>query len=149
MGRWDWERPEDEGVEHSERRGARADGEGERTNCREAGGPVFADHAQAEAEVLDERFEPDGGFRVPAGFAELERVSELAARKTFRLGARQAVADQIGGALFQVKLELVFEIGGGASGAKPNEAVGELVVVGRSVYGGRFEWIVGIRRSSV
>jgi hypothetical protein len=39
----------------------------------------------------------------------------LPACKTFSPGARQSVANQIRGALIEVKLEFVREIGGGAS----------------------------------
>ncbi|HXA51168.1 MAG TPA: hypothetical protein VNV86_12715 [Candidatus Acidoferrum sp.] len=46
----------------------------------------------------------------------MERITQLAACEAFGLGAGQPGADQIRGALIEVKLEFVGEIGGCPSG---------------------------------
>src|SRR5437870_1250240 len=109
---------ENQGVDQRERSRAGANGQGQGRNRRETRCPVLDDHAYAEAEIAKEGFEPHSGLNVLAGFAELERVTQLPAREAFGFDAGHAAADQIVYALADVKLEFALEIGGGASGAK-------------------------------
>src|SRR5207245_11002116 len=52
-----WQRAQQDRIDHAEDRGIRADaeGEGEHGDGRESG--ILAQHAQAEAQILDHRFE--------------------------------------------------------------------------------------------
>jgi hypothetical protein len=72
---------------------------------------MFADHAQAETEIPKQRFQPNGGFHVATGFAELEPVAQPAAREPFGLGWRRSLAPQVRRTLLEMKLEFVLEIG--------------------------------------
>jgi hypothetical protein len=72
----------------------------------------------AEAAVAQQGFEPGEELGVAAGFADRQLVAEAAPRRACGLLRVHAIANQLCGAGFGVKLELILELAIQAFAAK-------------------------------
>jgi hypothetical protein len=104
------ERMQHQAIRHGEDRGVRADAEGEREYGDRGETRRFAQHAQAEAQVLNQGFKEMRALGFAAFFLELLVAAELEPGASPGLCTRNAGTLEVIGAILDVRAQFLFHL---------------------------------------
>ncbi len=104
------QRPQDQRIQYAEDHGVRADRQRQRQNRGDRESRRLAQHAKAEAHILQKGLDKIAAQRFVAFLSVPFSAAELDARPPFRLGASQARAFQIIRAELDMRAKLFFHL---------------------------------------
>jgi hypothetical protein len=84
VGLTEWQRRQDDAIEHTEYGSVGADAESERQHRDHRKASILVQHARAKAHILQELLKPSETPHLPLPFLDLGQLAELASTSRFR-----------------------------------------------------------------